>query len=163
MTNRPQQPALEDVLLREALGLDESGQDRVHRDTASAQRGGEGARERELGVLRRGVGAGGCECGRARDGDEVDHVRGPRRGGSEARQERPRAPHAAEVVDLHDATHEVEVDGEVRAARGHPRVVDEQVDRRMASEDPLGHGADRVPVGDVAQLDLAADLRGERP
>ena len=33
----------------------------------------------------------------------------------------------------------------------------------MALEDPLGHRVDRVAVGDVAELDLAADLVGEGP
>ena len=32
----------------------------------------------------------------------------------------------------------------------------------MALEDPRGHRVDRVSVGDVAQLDLAAELLGER-
>ena len=80
----------------------------------------------------------------------------------EAREQSTGAPHAAEVVHLHHAADEVEIDREIRASRGHPRVVEEEVDRRMALQDLRGHRVDRVSVGDVAQLDLAAELLGDR-
>jgi hypothetical protein len=57
---------------------------------------------------------------------------------------------------------EVEVDGEEGTAGGHSGVVDEQVDRRVALEDPRGHRIDGLAVGDVAHLHLAVDLVGER-
>src|SRR4029453_18790760 len=101
------------------------------------------------------------EGGRARDRDEVDDMRAGCRF-PKAREQSAGAPHPAEVVHLDHAADEVEIDREIRATRGYPRVVDEKVDRGMALEDSRGHRVDRVPVGDVAQLDLAAELLGER-
>jgi len=114
-------------------------------------------------VLRRGVRSGGREGGGAGDGDQVDDVRPTlARRDPEPGHQGARAPHAAEVVDLHHALDAVEVDDEEVATRRDAGVVHEQVHGRMAHEDPRGECLDGVTVGDVAQLDLAVDLLGER-
>ena len=86
---------------------------------------------------------------------------GLRRGRLEAGHERARAPDAAEVVDANRSLDQVEVGLEERSPRRHAGVVDEHVDRRVALEHSLRERLDGGPVGDVAHLDLAADLVGE--
>ena len=158
-----EEPALEHALLREPLRLDEPREHRVDRDPAPAERGRERTGERELGVLRGGVRSRGREGRGARHRDEVHDVRAARLGrGAQAGHEGTRAPDAAEVVHLDNPADEVEVDREERAACGDPGVVHEQVHRGVPVEDPRREGVHLVAVGDVAKLDLAADLRRER-
>ena len=78
----------------------------------------------------------------------------------EPRQERAQAPDAAEVVRAHDG---LGIAVEEGRARGDAGVVHEQVNARMPLEDSGRDALDRLPVGDVADLVLAADLLGERP
>ena len=51
---------------------------------------------------------------------------------------------------------------EEAATAGDAGVVHEQVDARMALEDGRGRPVDLLPIGDVAELELAAELERER-
>ena len=82
--------------------------------------------------------------------------------GLEPGQERAQAPDAAEVVRPHHVLDRGSPSRKLVRA-GNAGVVHEQVNARMALEDARGHALDRLPVGDVAHLVLAADLLGERP
>ena len=153
--------ALQDLVVREALRLDEAGVDGVDAHAARAELGGAGARERDLRVLRRGVRAGGPERDRSGDRDDVDDVRRGR--GLEPRQERAQAPDAAEVVGAHHLLDPVDVGRDEVAAARDARVVDEQLHARDgARAPPPATRSTASPVGDVADLGLAAELGRER-
>ena len=86
---------------------------------------------------------------------------GPR-GGAEPRQQGACAPDAAEVVDAQHPLHEIEVGVHERVSLGDAGVVHEQMHGRVALEHTRRHGLDRLPVADVADLELTAELLGER-
>ena len=153
-----EEAAPERAPLREALRLDEAGEDRVHLDAARREQAGERARERELRVLRGRVRPAGREGDGARDRDDVDDVRAR----LEARLEGAHAPDAAEVVRPQHRLDALRLEREEVGAAGDARVVDEQVDPRVPLEDRRGRALDRRAVGDVAELELAAELRRER-
>ena len=110
-------------------------------------------------MLRCGVGARGWEGDVARDRDDVDDVGRRRR--LEAGEEGAQAPDSAEVVHAHDFLDR----GRLAVDEGRPArdacIVDEQVDARMPLEHASRDGIDHPAIGDVADLELAADLIGE--
>ena len=81
-----------------------------------------------------------------------------RRRRAEPRLERAQAPDPAEVVHRGHALHELRLDVEEAAARRNAGVVHEQPDRWMPLEHARGDLVHLRPVGDVADLELAADL-----
>ncbi len=148
----PERP--EPLSLREAGSLDEPRIDGVDGDAPPAQLERRRPRERQLGVLRGGVGAVGDG---ARNRDDVDDVRA----GNEPRQERAQHPNRAEVVRPRHVLDPAEVGVEEPSAGGNPGVVHEQVDPRMAFEHPRrDRGSTAVAVGDVAFLVLVCVRRG---
>jgi hypothetical protein len=156
----PQERVAEDCPLRKALRLDQARVDGVDADAAAAQLGGARARERELGVLRRRVGARGRERDCARDRDDVDDIGRP--AALESGQEGAEAPDRAEVVRAQHLLDPVGVGAEEAAPGRQARVVHEQADRGVA-RCHLGRDAlDRLAARDVAHVRLAAELLGER-
>ena len=148
--------------LGEALGLDIAGLDRVHADAARARSWAAVARENASCACFDA--AYGPDCGngdRARDRDDVDDVGGRSR--FEAGQERPQAPDAAEVVRPHHVLDPLRVAGEEVVAPREPALFTSRWMRGMTLEDACGTSSTACSIGDVADLELAADLLGERP
>ena len=94
----------------------------------------------------------------AGDRDDVDDVRA----GAETGQERQRCPHGSQVVDGDDLLDPVGLGGEIAAARGEARVVDEQIDVRVPLEHTGRDGLDCGAVCDVALLVLVRLRRRAR-
>ena len=129
------------------------------RTPRAASEPGERARERELRMLR-----GGVRSRRARTPP-------PRRRRStlttcepclQPGLERADAPDAAEVVRSQHRLDPLRLEREEAATTGDACVVHEQVDARMPLEDGRGGPVDLLPVGDVAELELASELERER-
>ena len=129
----------------------------MHPHAACGEEAAERARERELRVLRSGVGAGGSEGDDPCDRHDVDDVRAR----LQPRVERTYEPDAAEVVRLQHGLDPLRFEAEEVSATGDARVVDQQVDGRVARQDRCGRPVDVTPVGDVAELVLAAELGGQ--
>jgi hypothetical protein len=128
----------------------------VHADSARGKLAVDAARERELRVLGRRVGAGGSvrEC--AGNRDDVDDVRGPR--GLELREKRPHAPDTPEIDGVDDLLDLFRLELEKAAPAREAGVVDEEPDRRVALRDPRRDLVHLRAVGNVAGLRLRAEL-----
>ncbi len=94
----------------------------------------------------------------AGDGDDVHDVCSRR--ALERREEGAEAPDAPEVVRPRHLLDPIGRDREEPSAARHSRVVDEQMDRRVALRDPTRDLLDLRAIADVALLGLAAELRG---
>ena len=68
------------------------------------------------------------------------------------------APDAAEIVRAQHGLDPFRLEREEGATAGYAGVVHEQVDARMALENGRGGPVDLFPIGDVAELELAAEL-----
>ena len=110
-------------------------------------------------MLGRAVGAGVACCDRPRDGGDVHDVR--RRPCLERREEGPKAPDRAEIIDADEPFDLLRLGVEKAAATRNARVVDEQSDRRVALANGRGDALDLRAVGDVAELILGSDLAGD--
>ena len=144
------QTAARSAPLREAFGLDEAGEDRVHADPARPQLGGDRARERELRVLRGRVRAARAGGDRARD---RDHVRRRRRAppprapaGRRAGTRRRRGSSSA------SPPRSARAEARRKPPRpGTPALLTSSEIARVALDDRGGRALDRLAVADVAE------------
>ena len=111
-------------------------------------------------MLGRGVGTRGGPRNTARNRDDVDDMRGA--SPLERGKERSQAPDGPEVVDADDVLDPLRGELDEPSSSGDAGVVDEQADCGVASRDCGRHRGDGVPIGDVADLEVASELGGQR-
>ena len=150
----------EEGALREAFGVHEARVDRVHPDPTGRELHPECTREGKLRVLRRAIRSRATAGHRARDGDDVDHMRRPPC--FEGGQKRPDAPHRTEIVDSDERLNPLRLELEEGAPSRYPGVANEQPERGVTLLNRGRHPADRSSVADVAHLVLGAGVSSER-